>query len=116
MCIQSFQDGNSWVRKRCERVSIVGVHGQRCTAGSRGLGALGNPRLEHDPGDPPFTTPCLALPTGERACHCGIGVRMMNSMEKTLYLKSFENLELIILQGGTDKIVSNNECCREGMS
>lgn len=35
---------------------------------------------------------------------------------KNLYLKSPENLELIILQGGTDKSVSNNECCREGMS
>lgn len=39
--------------------------------GSRGLGALGNPRLEHDPGVPPFTTHCLALPTGERAFDCG---------------------------------------------
>ncbi|RMC04788.1 hypothetical protein DUI87_17960 [Hirundo rustica rustica] len=39
---------------------------------------------------------------------------MMNSMAKPLYLKSLEDLELIILQGGTDKSVSNNECCREG--
>lgn len=72
-------------------------------------GSTGQPQA------PPFTTHCLALPTGEQACDCGSRVRMMNSMEKKLYLKSLENLELIILQRGTDKSVSNNECCREGM-
>lgn len=39
---------------------------------------------------------------------------------KNPYLKCVGNLELINLQGakrgGTDKSVSNNECCREGMS
>lgn len=35
---------------------------------------------------------------------------------KKMYLKVLENLELIILQGGTDKSVANNECSREVMS
>lgn len=41
--------------------------------GSHGLGALGNPELEHDPSVSPFTAHCLALPTGELTCDCGSG-------------------------------------------
>lgn len=51
--------------------------------GSHRLGALGNPKLEHDPSVSSFTTHCLALATGELTCDCGSRVRLMNGMEKT---------------------------------
>lgn len=94
-------------------MSVVGVPGQCCTglaAGSHRLGALVNPKLEHDPSVSSFTTHCLALATGELTCDCG---ETDERHGKNLYLKSLENLEIIILQGGTDKSVSNNECCKK---